>query len=80
MLQCVPIGGQAAFRELRNPNNWKCTRLHVPVTFWYRWWYCQPFTLIRAKKKGTTVIGIGIKNGCSCHQYGKEVWVVKDQP
>jgi hypothetical protein len=38
------------------------------------------FTLIRAKKKGTTVIEKGIKNGCSCHQYGKEVWVVKDQP
>jgi len=35
------------------------------------------FTLIRAKKKGTTVIEKGIKNGCSCHQYGKEVWVVK---
>ena len=35
------------------------------------------FTLIRAKKKGATVIEIGIKNGCSCHQYGKEVWVVK---
>ena len=35
------------------------------------------FTLIRAKKKGTTFIEIGIKNGCSCHQYGKEVWVVK---
>jgi len=31
------------------------------------------FTLIRAKKKGATVIEIGIKNGCSCHQYGKEV-------
>ena len=35
------------------------------------------FTLIRAKKKGTTFIEIGIKNGCSCHQYGTEVWVVK---
>jgi hypothetical protein len=37
------------------------------------------FTLIRAKKKGATVIEIGIKNGCSCHQYGKEVWVLKDK-
>jgi hypothetical protein len=35
------------------------------------------FTLIRAKKKGTTFIEMGIKNGCSCHQYGTEVWVVK---
>ena len=35
------------------------------------------FTLIRAKKKRTTFIEMGIKNGCSCHQYGTEVWVVK---